>query len=188
MKRNFYISNDLDDLDHIEEELEARGVHRLQIHVISRDDTGVDTHDHLHKMDSVFKNDVVHGILSGAWIGTVIAALVLIVTSYSDWPAAYTWTPFIFLAIVLLGLSAWAGGFYGIRILHKDFKRFELQLRQGKHVFIVDVDPGQEASLEKVVQTHPGLLLAGTGRASPRWLVVGQYNIRKFTSEMFPSF
>lgn len=188
MKRHFYISDNLDDLDHIEEELEARGVHQLQIHVISKDDSGVDTHDHLHNMDSVFKKNVVHGTISGTWIGVVIAALVLIITSYSDWPETYTWMPFILLAIVLLGLSAWAGGLYGAQKLHKDFKRFELQLRQGKHVFIVDVDPDQEASLEKIVQAHSGLLLAGTGKASPRWVVMGQYNIKKFTSETFPSF
>jgi len=48
MKRHFYISDDLDDLDRIEVELEARGVHKPQIHVFSKDDTGVDAHDHLH--------------------------------------------------------------------------------------------------------------------------------------------
>ena len=55
MKRHFYVSEDMDDLDRIEEELETRGVHRPQIHVFSRDDTAVETHDHLHNIDSVFK-------------------------------------------------------------------------------------------------------------------------------------
>lgn len=186
MKRHFYISDDLDDLDRLEVELEASGVHKPQIHVFSKDDAAVETHDHLHNMESVFKNDVVHGTITGTWIGVAIAALVLIITSYSDWPESYTWVPFIFLAIVLLGFCAWAGGLYGIQEPHKDFKRFELQLRQGKHVFIVDVDPDQEASLERAVQAHPGLLLAGTGKASPRWIVVGQHNIKKFTSDTFP--
>jgi hypothetical protein len=38
MKRHFYISDDLDELDRIEQELESRGVHKLQIHVFSQDD------------------------------------------------------------------------------------------------------------------------------------------------------
>lgn len=186
MKRHFYVSNDLDDLERIEEELEARGVHTPQIHVFSRDDRAVESHDHLHNIQSVFKKDVVHGIVVGAWIGVGVSSLVLIVTSYTDWPQSYGWMPFIFLAIVLLGFCTWAGGLYGIQEPHHDFKRFEAQLREGKHVFIVDVDPEQESSLERVVQAHPGLQLAGTGKATPRWIVRGQHNIKKFTSETFP--
>ncbi|MFT7497225.1 MAG: hypothetical protein ACI9V8_002132, partial [Urechidicola sp.] len=186
MKRHYYISDDLDDLDRIEQELESSGVHKPQIHVFSKDDSGVLAHDHLHNIESVFKNDVVHGTKTGAGIGLGMAALVLVVTSYSDWPVTYTWVPFIFLAIVLLGFFAWLGGLYGIQEPHHDFKRFEAQLRAGKHVFIVDVDANQEGVLDKVVKAHPELILAGTGKASPRWLVMGQYKIKKFTSETFP--
>jgi len=186
MKRHFYVSDDLDDLDQIEEELESTGVHRPQIHVFSRDNTAVETHDHLHNIESVFKKDVVHGTIVGAWIGIALAALVIFVTAISDWPETYTWMPFIFLAIVLLGFGAWSGGLYGIQVPHRDFKRFESQLRDGKHVFIVDVDPQQETSLERVVSRHPRLKLAGTGKATPRWIVMGQHNIKKFTSETFP--
>ena len=186
MKRHFYVSEDLDDLERIEEELETSGVHRPQIHVFSRDDTAVETHDHLHNIESVFKKDVVHGTLVGTWIGLSLAVLVLIATYFGGWPETYSWTPFVFLAIVLLGFGAWSGGLYGIQVPHRDFKRFEQQLRAGNHVFIVDVDPEQEASLERVVNRHPGLQLAGTGRATPRWIVMGQHNIKKFTSETFP--
>ena len=75
MKRHFYVTEDLDDLERIEEELETRGVHRPQIHVFSRNDTAVDTHDHLHNIESVFKKDVVHGTIVGTWIGVACAAL-----------------------------------------------------------------------------------------------------------------
>ncbi|MCZ6487022.1 MAG: NAD/FAD-utilizing enzyme [Gammaproteobacteria bacterium] len=180
------MSDDLDDLDRIKVELEANGVHKAQIHVFSKDDTGVETHDHLHNMESVFKNDVVHSTITGAWIGAAIATPILVVTWYSNWPETYTWMPFIFLAIVMLGFGAWAGGLYGIQEPHQDFKRFESQLRAGKHVFIADVDEEQESSLDLVVKAHPGLQLAGTGKATPRWVVMCQHNIKKFTSDTFP--
>ncbi len=187
MKRHFYVSDDLDDLDRLEQELESSGVHRPQIHVFSRDDTAVETHDHLHNIESVFKKDLVHGTIVGSWIGVALAALVIIVASLNgDWTASYGWMPFIFLAVVLLGFGAWSGGLYGIQVPHRDFKRFETQLRSGKHVFIVDVDPEQEDCLERLVGSHPRLQLAGTGKATPRWIVMGQYNIKKFTSETFP--
>lgn len=186
MKRHFYISNDLDDLDRIEQELEKKGVHKPQIHVFSKNDTAVETHDHLHNIESVFKKDVVHATITGAWVGIAIAGVVLIVTSYTSWPESYTWIPFIFLAIVLLGFSTWIGGLIGIESPNRDFKRFERQLREGKHVFIVDVDPEQENALDSVVEAHPGLQLSGTGKAPPRWVVMGQHNVQKFTSETFP--
>jgi hypothetical protein len=63
MKRHFYVSEDLDDLERIEDELEARGLHRPQIHVFSRDDTGIGQHDHLHNVESVFNKDVGHGTI-----------------------------------------------------------------------------------------------------------------------------
>ena len=129
MKRHFYVTGDLDDLERIEEELETRGVHRPQIHVFSRDDSAVEAHDHLHNIESVFKKDLVHGVIVGSWIGVVLASLVLIVSSYSDWPATYTWMPFIFLATVLLGFGAWSGGLYGIQVPNRDFKRFEATSR-----------------------------------------------------------
>jgi hypothetical protein len=69
MKRHFYISDDLDELDRIEQELESSGVHKPQIHVFSQDDSGVLAHDHLHNIELVFKNDVVRGTITGAWIG-----------------------------------------------------------------------------------------------------------------------
>ena len=66
MKRHFYVTEDLDDLERIEEELENRGVQRPQIHVFSRDDTAVENHDHLHNVESVFKKNLVHGIIVAA--------------------------------------------------------------------------------------------------------------------------
>ena len=186
MKRHFYVSDDLDDLDRIEEELESSGVHRPQIHVFSRDETGVETHDHLHNVESVLKKDVVHSTIVGTWIGVGLASLVLIVTAFTNWPETYTWMPFIFFAVVVLGFCAWSGGLWGIQAPHHDFKKFESQLREGKHVFIVDVDPEQETVLDRVVNRHPGLKRAGIGKAPPRWIVMGQHKIQKITSETFP--
>ncbi len=186
MKRHFYISDDLDDLDRIEQELESSGVHKPQIHVFSRDDAGVDAHDHLHNIESVFKQDVAHGTITGALLGVGLAASVLIFTTLSDVTEVYTWWPFVFLAVALFGFCTWIGGLYGIQTPHRDFKRFEPLLRAGKHVFIVDVDPNQEATLKRVEQAHPNLKLAGTGSATPRWVVMGQHNIKQMTSKTFP--
>ena len=186
MNRHYFISDNLDDLDRIESELERKGVATPQIHVLSRDDTGVESHKHLHNIESIFKQDVVHGTIVGFMFGIFAAGMVLAFAYISQMPETYTWTPFYFLAIVIFGFATWSGGFYGIQTPHKDFRRFQKDLDKGKHIFIVDVDPSQEEIIRQVEYEHPHLLDAGTGPATPRWVVKGQESFRHITTTTFP--
>jgi len=174
MKRHYFISDNLDDLDSIERQLEDRGVLRAQIHVLSKDDAGVETHEHLHNIESVLKFDVVHGTMLGAIIGFILAIATLAIGEYTNLTATYTWTPFLFLAVVLFGFSTWFGGYHGIQTPHKDFKRFESDLSDGRHVFFVDIDKDQKKILKEVTSSYPELKKAGTGSSTPRWVVMGQ--------------
>jgi len=186
MKRHYFISSSLDDLDSIEQQLESKGVHRSQIHVLSKDDAGVETHEHLHNIESVLKYDVVHGTMLGAIAGFILAIATLAIAEYSNLTATYTWAPFLFLAVVLFGFSTWFGGYHGIQTPHKDFKRFEGDLNAGRHVFFVDIDKEQKNILSDVTSSHPGLKKAGTGNATPRWVVMGQDKAVDIATHTFP--
>lgn len=186
MRRHYYISNDLDDLDKLELELEENGIYKPQIHVLSNHDGEVETHPHLHNIQAVFKQDVVHGTIVGAMIGIALSGLSLLIVHLTGLAETYSWYPFAFLAVVLLGFGTWSGGFYGIQTTHKDFRKFDNILKAGKHVFIVDVDPEQEAILERITAYHPGLEKAGTGSATPRWVVMGQKTFKDVTTTTFP--
>lgn len=186
MKRHYFISDDLDGLERIEEELEHSGVSKPQIHVLSKDDTAVANHKHLHSIEAVFKQDVVHGTLVGAMFGVLAAILVMTIGYMSKLPETYTWMPFYFLAIVMFGFVTWSGGFYGIQTPHKDFRRFQNDLNNGKHVFIVDLDPSQEDIIQQIKSEHPHLKNAGTGDATPRWIVMGQQSFKNITTTTFP--
>ena len=65
MKRFYYISDDLDDLVQIEHELEAGGIARPQIYLLSNDDVGLDNHD-VNRVASFMKTDVIHSGEIGA--------------------------------------------------------------------------------------------------------------------------
>jgi len=170
MKRYYYISEDLDGLEQIERELEEAGVTTPQIHILSDDDTDLDRHK-LHRVEPVLKKDVVHGTEMGALIGVLGAALVLLLAWWSGLTASFTWIPAIFLAIVVLGFCTWEGGLIGIQETHVDFRRFEGDLRAGKHILFVDIDADQKASLDRVVRGHSALQSAGEGAATPRAVV-----------------
>jgi hypothetical protein len=181
MKRHYYLSDDLDDLDHIEQELEAEGLTAPQMHVLSRDDAGVALHEHLHPVEAVLKKDVVRGTEVGAVVGVIGASLVLAVSYYSGVTATVGWVPFGFLAVVVLGFCTWEGGLFGIQKPHVDFARFEADLDAGKHVFFVDLDDVHEAALSRIVSAHPRLEAAGEGTATPKVVVEAQ---KKFHDTM----
>ncbi len=186
MKRHYFISDDLDDLDRIEQELEHRGINKPQIHVLSKDDAAVEKHPHLHNIEAVFKQDVVNGTITGALFGVLAASLVIMFAYLTGLPETYTWMPFNFLAVIVFGFSTWSGGFYGIQTPHKDFRRFKKDLNNGKHIFIVDVDSSQEEIVRQMSYEHPHLSDAGTGKATPRWVIMGQQNFKDITSTTFP--
>lgn len=179
MKRYYFIDDDLDDLEMVERELEARGVDTPQIHVLSQDDSGVQQH-HLNEVHSLLRKDIIWSGEKGALIGVIVAALAILVAWLSGLPQTIGWTPFIFLSIILLGFFTWEGGLFGIQVPNSRFRRFENALKNGKHVFFVDVDPEQEPVLKQILAEHPRLRPAGTGSSSPRWVISWQRRWRDF--------
>ncbi|PSJ45748.1 NAD/FAD-utilizing enzyme [Zobellella endophytica] len=183
MKRYYYLSDDLDDLEAVEQELEEGGVTQPQIHVLSEQDGEVERH-RLHEVEPVLKQDVVHSTELGALIGVVAAALVLLVSYFSGMTTSVGWTPFVFLAIVALGFCTWEGGMFGIQQPHRAFRKYRGELNAGRHLFFVDVEPAQEAVLARVVGAHPRLEAAGTGASTPRWVIRLQNKWKAFIHTM----
>lgn len=184
MKRQYYISKDLDDLEAIERELEASGISTPQIHVLSENDAEVEKH-HLHAIESVLKKDVVRSTERGAVVGAVLATILLLVTYFMGWhQSAAGWIPFGFLAVVLLGFCTWEGGLIGIQVPNYQFVRFQELLAQGEHVFFVDITDEQKTILEKVLKSHKSLRHAGSGEATPEWVVKGQEKFSSFMKTM----
>lgn len=180
MKRQYYISSDLADLQLVEQELKSEGLSTPQIHVLSENDTEVEKH-HLHAIESVLKQDVVRSTVLGAIAGIATAGLVLLLVYFMQWhTTAAGWIPFAFLSIVMLGFCTWIGGFVGIQVPNYQFKQFQNLLSEGKHIFFVDISDNQYDLVEKVVKSHASLSHAGTGEATPEWVVKGQEKFSKF--------
>lgn len=189
MTRHFFVSEDLDDLERLEEELEQAGITTPQIHVLTLDDTGADNHHHLHQVTSLMKKDLVHSTLLGAAVGAVVAGLILLVAWLAGWTeTAAGWLPFVFLAIIALGFFAWEGGLWGIQTPNVHFTRFQKLLEEGKHLFFVDVVPGQghRKILAEFLQRHPSVQPVGVDHGAPHWIVHWQYRLKRFFTETFP--
>ena len=169
--RHYFISNDLDDLEALEQQLEAAGIEAPQIHVLTNDDTGVAGHQHLHEVQSLMKKDIIHAAEVGALIGIVLALLIVLIAVYSGVAdkTVGLW-PFVFLAIVAFGFCTWEGGLFGIQATNVRFKRFEQAVSEGRHIFFVDLRKDQEDVSKAVLARHPGLENAGTEAGTPAWI------------------
>ncbi|MFU8876696.1 MAG: NAD/FAD-utilizing enzyme [Wenzhouxiangellaceae bacterium] len=187
LKRHFFASRDLQDLESLEIELENADIVKPQIHLLTLDDTEAMGHENLHKVTSLMKTDVVHSALIGALIGLLIATLVLAITYLAGWHETRAgWLPFIFLSILLLGFFTWQGGLWGIESPNVHFREFRKILARGEHLFFVDLEPGRGKVVRRIARKHPGIRAVGTGVGAPHWIVTWQHRIKHFFTETFP--
>lgn len=179
--RHYFISDNLDDIDLLDEQLESEGLSSAQIHVLSNDDVGVARHIHLHEVISLLRQDTFHSAQVGAIVGFLGALLVILVAYAFKLPTGSTgWVPYAFLAVAVFGLCIWEGGLFGIQEPNHHFRQFQAALGQGKHVFFVDLDKAQERILSSSLATHPTLKLQSLDAGSPHWMIASYDRIVRF--------
>lgn len=187
--RHYFISDSLDDLEVVEEQLESAGVSTPQIHVLTSHDAELDHHEHLHRVQSFMKKDILHSTLIGAVFGVCGCVLVLAVAYFAGWTkTAAGWIPFIFLAVLVLGFCTWEGGLFGIQKPNYRFARFEQAIKDDKHILFVDLKGDQEPILETVLKSHPKLEPAGSESLyrHEHWGVEIQKRLPRFFKETWP--
>ncbi|MBM4205310.1 MAG: hypothetical protein FJ194_14350 [Gammaproteobacteria bacterium] len=187
MKRYFYSGDDLDRIEALSRQLESAGFDRVQMHVLSKDDTGVDSHQGIHAVASIMKKDLLASGLRGAMVGAAFALVVVLVALQTH---AFT-TPAgtviaLFLAIGGFGFCTWEGGLFGIQTSNRRFARFQSLLDSGQHLFFIDVDRAQTAALRRVVESQPGIQSLGESRGLPRWWVKSQREVPRFLTQTLP--
>lgn len=179
MRRYFYLSESLDELEDIESKLESEGIATPQIHVISHDDSGLDNHK-LHQVHQWFQTDVIPYTVRGLLIGLVFAVLVISACYAFGLHGAIGRIPFLFLSIVLLGFCTWEAGFIGTQLPNRYLKRFNAALDGGSHLLMVDVDDKSEPTLKEVVGQFPSLKSAGIGGGQSKWALFTKKKARDY--------
>lgn len=173
MKRHYFLSEDLDNLEAVEIELEKAGFDVEQIHVLSENDALLENR-HLNAVDSFSRKDIVKSGLIGLMIGLVGAAIILFLSYQTGISESVTWAPAVFLSVVVLGFCTWEGGLWGIQKPNRDFEKFQNLLAEGKHLFFVDVREDQSEVFNSIMGNNPALTAAGSGDGASEWVVGAQ--------------
>jgi len=166
MVKHYYIADNLDELEQVEQELEFVGIKDSQIHVLSESAADVENH-HLHTVNSVLQRDVIHSGEIGAMVGAVGALFVLALAYFMGWTtSAAGWLPFVFFALIIFGFCTWEGGFIGIQRKNINYAPFEKALQEGKHVLLIDSNKKQQLAVQKVIDTHPHIQSVGVSNSN----------------------
>lgn len=179
MKRHYFVSKDLDAVEEMENDLMSAGIPEHQIHVLSNSETELEIH-HLHPVADFMKTNVIHGGLQGLFVGSLVAIVIVLLTDLMGWSQQIGWMPFLFLAIVVVGFCTWEGGFLGFQQQNSEFRRFQVDLRNNRHVLFVDVEPAQEQILDGILKTYSNVMPAGEGAAMPSWIIAARGYFRDF--------
>lgn len=166
MIKHYYIADDLDELEQIEHELASAGIKESHIHILSDSPAEVENH-HLHMVNSIQQQDVVHSAEVGAIVGVIGAIFVLVLAHFMGWTnSSVGWLPFVFLSIVVLGFCTWEGGLIGIQKPNINFAPFQKILKEGKHILLIDSNHQQESTVDRIVGSHPHIQYAGVSESS----------------------
>jgi len=179
MQRFYFLGDDLDELEATSSELQAAGIPPEQIYVLTDSDGEVDRRNFNHVW-SVLRKDTVRLAVIGSLVGIVLAALVLAGAWASGIAESYTWTPFVFLAVVVLGFCTWEGGLWGIQEPHHEFKQFQSELQNGRHLLLVEASNAQSSALQSVCRNHARLIPAGEGKAVPGFVRLGHILFNRY--------
>ncbi|WP_027857343.1 hypothetical protein [Marinobacterium jannaschii] len=173
MKRFYFVSDNLSELEAAERELEASGIPHQQIHHL---DAAEIFHEKQQMEHGAMwqQKEVVRGTLRGGLIGLVLSLLLLWLCWWGGAVEQLGWSPFLLIALAVLVFSVWEGSFIGLKRVRTKFNAFLKVVRHGRHAIAVEIYGKQEAVLRRVTRTHAHIYLAGFGAAfNHRTLVPG---------------
>ncbi len=156
MLHTYLISDSLDEIEQVHDELVEQGIPDIHQHVLSDDDAGVTEH-HLRSVNPFNKTDIVRCTIMGAVLGFLISFSLLSMPFLFDVTTPIGAVPFVFGALVFLGLFTWEGGLIGLHKVNHHYQKIDKDIHNGKHLLIVDHGQEEFTSLNKVIAKHSAL-------------------------------
>jgi len=165
MKCLYYLAPTLDSTRHISDELRAVGIADGLLHVVTRDETGLDlqqipSSNYLETMDLLRDGFIGSGI--GLIVGVIGAGMLKVYAPFGPGIPRIVYLATV-AAATLFG--AWEGGLTGIATENKKLAEFHHDIEAGSYLMLVYTPRGREATVRWMVRArHPEAELAGIDR------------------------
>lgn len=156
MNHAYYLSDDLDELEVMHDELLETGITDQNIHVISDDEDNVEKH-HMLNVSPFAKTNVIRTLFIGVSVGIATGVMFVSVPFIFGFAASPGSIPFTLAGVFILSFATFEGGFLGLQKAHPKYKSVWDRIHHGKHLMVVDYE-NEKAPLVKSLQTlHPKL-------------------------------
>lgn len=162
MKCFYYLSPTLADTSNIAEDLRRSGVSDWFIHIVSKNEAGLQ-HQRLRSSNYLETLDMVRDGLIGAAVGLATgAALFALLASMQPAGVALPWIASAAALAVPTGFGAWLGGLVGISSENRKLRRFHDDIAAGKYLILVYAHRHEESKVRTIMdKLHPEAALVG---------------------------
>ena len=132
-------------MEAFEQAIEKAGIAASQTHLLSKNYSHIEQHQHLNPVTSFMKRDVVHSTIVSALLGLLFSLGILLLAFLAGWTnTAAGWFPFLFLSVSTLGFFTWMGGLHGIQTPNHQFTAFIKTLIMANMYSLIDASYAHE--------------------------------------------
>jgi hypothetical protein len=165
MKCLYYLARTLESTHRISNDLRAVGVNDSFLHVISKDEAGLQK-QHIHSSNYLETLDLIRDGLIGAAIGFIPGVIGVGLLRYFEpfGPHVPRVVYFATVAVAIL-FGAWEGGLTGIATQNKKLAKFHDDIERGWYLILIYTPKDQEAAVREMMRArHRGAELAAIDR------------------------
>ena len=152
----YYLAPTLESTHRISDDLHAAGLKDFFLHVISRDESGLEAAQ-IHSGNYLETLDVIRDGFIGAAIGAVcgLAGAGLLMYFQPFGPNVPHYVYFLIVGVATM-FGAWEGGITGIATENRNLRKFHHDIEAGKYLILVYARKAQGAQVRALMrQKHP---------------------------------
>jgi hypothetical protein len=156
MRCLYYLAPTLESTHRISDDLHSAGIKDFFLHVISKDESGLEQ-EHIHSSNYLETLDIVRdgfiGAAIGALAGLVGAGLLMFFQPFGPDIPHYVY--FLIVGVATM-FGAWEGGLTGIATENNKLKKFHHDIEAGKYLILIYARTEQGAALRTLMRAkHP---------------------------------
>lgn len=162
MKCFYYLSPTLAETGRISDDLHKSGVNDWFIHIISKNEAGLDRH-HLHSSNYLETMDLLREGLIGAGAGFLVGLLFAGgIAMLEPFGPNLPLLPYLGVILLLTCFGAWQGGLIGISTENRKIQPFHHEIEAGKYLILVYAHRKSEEKVHAMMtRLHPEARLVG---------------------------
>tara|TARA_R110002096_G_scaffold97854_1_gene218093 strand:+ start:1841 stop:2374 length:534 start_codon:yes stop_codon:yes gene_type:complete len=161
MKTIYYLASTLGSTENIADELHQAGVQDWFIHIVSKDESGLQK-KHLHSSNYLETLDLLRDGVIGAILGFIIGAFIAAVFAYlQPFGGNLPYVVYAFLIGLMTLFGLWEGGLAGIASKNRKLAEFDQDIADGKYLILIYTTRKNEPRIQYIMShKFPGVKLA----------------------------